>query len=178
MRVTSLVCYLVLFALLLLVALGCGSSDDGDKHFAAAMELASKGQLEEAIAEYDEAVRINPRDVAAYSNQGTLYNQLEQYQQAIESFSLAIGVNPNFNVLYNNRSISYYSLGEYELALKDLNRFIKVEPNSPDAFVGRAMVYTQLGRDVEAQRDAIQAVELGVDPVEVETRIEVIKNRR
>ena len=178
MRVTSVICSIVLLTLLPLVAFGCGASDDEGKHFAAAVELEAEGQLEEAIAEYDEDIRINPRRVFAYSNRGTIYNKLGQYQQAIESYNLAIEVNPNFNVLYNNRSISYYNLGEYELALKDLDRFIKQEPSNSDAYVGRAMVYTQLGRDAEARSDAMQAVELGFDPVEVEAELERINSRR
>jgi Flp pilus assembly protein TadD len=187
MRVSSIACYSVLFAISSVVAFGCGGSGDGGleargqqaaKHFTAAVELEGRGQLEEAIAEYDEVVRLTPRDVVAYSNRGTIYDNLGQYQQAIESYNLAIGVNPNFNVLYTNRSMAYYGLGEYELALEDLNRFIEHEPNNPDGYVGRAMVYTQLGRDTEARNDAIQAVELGVDPVQVEARIEAIKSQR
>ena len=178
MRVSSIAQHIVLFTLLTLVVFGCGGSEDGDKHFTAAVELEANGQLEEAIAELDEVVRINPRDVVAYSNRGSIYNKLGQHQRAVESYNLALEVNPNFNVLYNNRSIAYYSLGEYELALEDLIRFIKFEPANSDAYVGRAMVYTQLGRDAEARNDAIQAVELGVDPAELEAQIERIKSRR
>ena len=143
-----------------------------------AVDLEAKGQLVEAIAEYDAAIRINPQDALAYSSRGAIYNKLGQHQQAVESLTQAIGVNPNFNVLYNNRSSSYYSLGEYELALEDLNRFIEGEPNNADGYVGRAMVYTQLGRDEEAEIDAIQAVDLGVAPAELEIRIESIKSLR
>lgn len=178
MRVPSIAYLIVLFTVLPLVAFGCGGSEDGTKHFTAAAELEASGQLEEAIVEYGKAIRINPRDIVALSNRGAIYNLLAQYQQAIESFNLAIGVNPNFNVLYNNRSISYYGLGRYDLALEDLNRVIKIEPRNSDAFVGRAMVYTQLGRDADARSDAIQAVELGVDPAQVEALIEDIKSQR
>ena len=177
MRATSVICSAVLFTSLFLVAVGCGGSGDAGKHFDAAAELEEKGRLEEAIAEYDEAVRISPQYVVAYSNRATIYHELGQYQQAVESYNQAIAVNPNFNVLYNNRASSYYSLGEYELAVLDLNRFIDFEPNNPEGYVARATVYDQLGREAEARNDAVQAVELGADPARFETLIEEIKSR-
>lgn len=191
-KIVPIVCHATLLISVLLVALGCGESEDLDNHysfteeqrqeaqnhFAAAVALESNGQLEEAIAKYAEVVHLTPRDVVALSNLGTIYDKLGQYQQAIESYNQAIGVNPNFNVLYNNRSISYYNRGEYELALEDLDRFIKTEPDNADSYVGRAMVYAQLGRDEEAQSDVIKAVKLGVDATQVELLIADIKNRR
>ncbi|MFC1597359.1 tetratricopeptide repeat protein [Planctomycetota bacterium] len=61
--------------LALLVLTGCGPSKEqraidaysrGDAHF-------DKGELDEPIADYTEAIRLKPEDALAYSRRGSIY---------------------------------------------------------------------------------------------------------
>ena len=79
----------------LVLAAACGDGEtEAVAHFEAGAALQETGQLEEAIAEYDEAIRLNPKDAFAYSNRGKAYNDLGQYQRAIQDYDEAIPSRP------------------------------------------------------------------------------------
>jgi tetratricopeptide (TPR) repeat protein len=53
------------------------------------------GNIDEAIAEYQEAIRIDPDDIAAYINLGTAYSVKRQAEDAAASYRKAIDINPH-----------------------------------------------------------------------------------
>ena len=61
-----------------------GDPDAALAHFEAGVTLQLNGRLEEAIAEYGEAIRLDPGSASAfYINRGNAYNELGQFQRAI-----------------------------------------------------------------------------------------------
>ena len=82
--------------------LGCGLSE-AEKHYNAGAELQEQGRLEEAIAEYDQAIRLDPQYVLAYFNRGVAYHGLGEFQQAVEDLDEAIRLDPDFGRDYHNR---------------------------------------------------------------------------
>ena len=88
------------------------SAHEGDlaealAHFEAGVALQEKEHLEEAIAEYDQALRFDPQLVIAYNNRGLSYGNMGQYLRAIEDFDEAIRLNPKYALAYNNRGRAY-----------------------------------------------------------------------
>ena len=63
--------YLLIFlaSALLLSACGGGSSEAA-KHYNSGEQLQLQGSLEEAITEYDEAIRLDPKLAVAYKQSG------------------------------------------------------------------------------------------------------------
>ena len=57
-----------------------GGLSEAEKHYNAGVDLQEQGRLEEAIAEYDEAIRLNPQDTDASVNRGVAYRDLGQFQ--------------------------------------------------------------------------------------------------
>ncbi len=108
------------------------------------MELQEQGHLQEAIAEYDEALRLNPQDAVAYANRG----------------------------------LTYLNLGDYQRAIANLDEALRLDPQNVLAYANRALSYTLLGNDVDAERDAKRAIQLGIDRVALESEIEEAKKQR
>ena len=54
----------------------------------------AKGQLDEAIADYSEAIRLNPKFVRAYYNRGIAWNAKGESDKAIADYNEAIRLNP------------------------------------------------------------------------------------
>ena len=53
-------------------------------------------QHKEAIADYDKAIELNPKDAQAYNNRGVAKKMLKQYKEAIADYDKAIELNPKY----------------------------------------------------------------------------------
>ena len=83
---------------------GCGpSQDNAEFHNNQGVNLSEQGRYNEAVQEFDEAIRLNPEFAEAYYNRGFVYDDLGQFQRAIEDFDAAIRLNPDYETLNNVR---------------------------------------------------------------------------
>ena len=74
-----------------LFLLGCtGGLTEAEQRLNARVELQEQERLTEALAEYDEAIRLDPQFAPAYGNLGNAYAKLGQYQRAIHDCDEAI----------------------------------------------------------------------------------------
>ena len=65
-----------------------------EKYFKLGEQKYNKKDYQEAIAGYDKAIELNPKDVRAYYNRGNAKYELKQYQEAIADYDKAIELNP------------------------------------------------------------------------------------
>ena len=143
MRPGILVVALLPTLVLALSACGGGLSE-ADKHYNVGVELWEEGRLEEAIAEYDEAIRLDPQDAVAQYSRGNFYLNLGQYEKAIHDFDEAIRLDPDLALAYNSRGDAYAYLGQYERAIHDFDETIRLDPDLALAYNGRGLVYNNL----------------------------------
>ncbi len=61
-------------------------------------------QLNDALADFDEAIRINPNYAGVYNNRGGVKLLLGETNKAIMDFDEAIRINPEFINAYTNRA--------------------------------------------------------------------------
>ena len=81
------------------------------------------GQYEDAIANYNEAIRLNPNDASAYYQQRALAKaQIGQYEEAIAVYDEAIQLYPDEAFFYRQRGSMKEQLGRYEEAQEDRQR--------------------------------------------------------
>ena len=81
-----------------------------------------KGQWDKAIAEYNEAIELDPKYADAYFNRGNAYYNKGQYDQAIADYNKALEINLKYALAYNNRGIVYYSKGDDDRACSDFQK--------------------------------------------------------
>jgi len=62
-----------------------------------------KKDYDRAIADYTEAIRIDPEYSKAYNGRGIAYDNKCEYDNAIEDCNEAIRINPEYVHAYNNR---------------------------------------------------------------------------
>ena len=60
-----------------------------------------------AIADFNEAIRLNPQYAFAFNNRGAAYQVVGDYTHAIADFSEAIRLNPQHANSFYNRGIDY-----------------------------------------------------------------------
>ena len=120
----------------------------------------NKGDYDLAIADYNKAIRLNPKLAYAYSQRGNAYYNKGDYHLAIADYNQAIQLDPKLANAYNVRGIIYDKKGDYDRAFADYNQAIKLEPNLASAYIGRGIIYNEKGDYDRAFTDYNQAIKL------------------
>ena len=131
-----------------------------EKHLNTGLKLASQGKLKEAIAEYDEAIRLNPYFAIVFNNRGLIYNRLGQFQRAIQDYDEAIRLNPYFAITFNNRGLIYAQLGQFQRAIQDYDEAIRLNPQYTMAYYNRGNAYFDRGQYEQAIGDYDEVIRL------------------
>lgn len=125
-----------------------------------AQELATKGDLERAIALYTEALELNPQNAKIYYKRGNSYYEQRAYEKAIEDYTTAIKIESNYNDAYYNRALSYYELGNNIKAITDLTQTLRLNPNDAEAYYKRGLIYYKIGDYKNSIQDYSQSIRL------------------
>ena len=125
---------LIMLAALALVSVtgvsACAGPGEAERHFNAGLDKQEQGHLEEAIAEYDEAIRLNSEDAVVYYNRGLAHLSLSQLQQAVQDFDTAVRLNPRLASAYAKRATAYTRLGRDEEATRDIETAVSLGTDS------------------------------------------------
>lgn len=118
---------------------------------ARAQTLAQSGKTEEALAEFDKAIAIDPHNADALYNRGLLYQRERQHQLAIEDFSSASGLTPQRAEPLLGRALSYIAIDKFKEAAADLDEAAQADPQNVQVWTTRGLAYERLG-DKEAAK--------------------------
>jgi tetratricopeptide (TPR) repeat protein len=121
------------------------------------------GDKQGAIADKNQAIKLNSDDAVAYYNNGVAKYKLGDNQGAIKDFNQAIQINPNYAYAYNNRGIAKSDLGDKQGAIKDYNQAIQINPDDADFYNNRGIAKSNLGDNQGAIADYNQAIKLKPD---------------
>ena len=119
------------------------------------------GEHRRAIEDYDQALRLDPRDAFAYVNRGNTYRDLGDYRRAIEDYDQALRLDPRDDYAYNGRAWALYLLGRNTEALGDVDRSLSLNPGNAYAIETRAHVLAALGRQNEALGEFERVMRVG-----------------
>ncbi len=86
--------------------------------------------LDEAIDEYQKAIRLAPNFADIITRLGIAYREKGQYDEAIQQFSRAKEVNPRFIPARVHLGLTYYSRGFYGLAEEEWQEALKIDPDN------------------------------------------------
>jgi tetratricopeptide (TPR) repeat protein len=109
-------------------------------HLARGKDLYREKKYDEAIAEYDEAIRLDPKNAEAYLQRGIAYSGKGDEDRAFAEYNLAIQINPNYAEAFHYRGIIYQGKGDNALAIADYTQAIRINPNLLYAYFLRGMI--------------------------------------
>lgn len=90
--------------------------------FSRGLGLYNKGQWNEAVTVFNQAVKLEPKNARFYSARGSAYEKMGNIPFAIVDFSRAIELDSGTAEFYNNRSKAYFAVNDYEKALADAKK--------------------------------------------------------
>jgi len=117
-----------------------------------------KKDYDRAIADYDEALKINPNLVPAYNDRGVAHHDRRDHDRAITNFNEAIRINPNYALAYSNRGRAYHAKGDSDRAIADYNEALRINPSYVLAYYNRGRAYHAKGDSDRAIADYDEAI--------------------
>ncbi len=124
-----------------------------------------KGELDKALQDYDDAIRIAaevdeprfgplglrrvvgarvpsyPLQASWFRNRGVVYDRKSQPDKAIREFTEAVRLNPADPLTYLDRGITYKGLKDYDKAIADYGEAIRLDPQWASAYFSRANLF-------------------------------------
>jgi tetratricopeptide (TPR) repeat protein len=116
-----------------------------------------KGLSDQAIQDFDQAIKLDPNYAEAFYDRGSAYFQKGDYDRALQEYNEAIRLKPDYVDAYNNRGDVYYQKGDIDHALEDVGQAIKLSPNQATSVFNRAMLYFIKGDCSHAMEDFARA---------------------
>ena len=126
---------------------GCGLAWDG------------KGDRDRGMKDFDEAIRLDPKNALAYNDRAILWREKSDVDRALADFTAAIAIDPlprsdlpglpHINI-YSNRGLAWEAKGELDRAMADFDQAIKLDRNDAEAYDRRARAWLARGDRAEA----------------------------
>jgi tetratricopeptide (TPR) repeat protein len=109
-----------------------GPAGEAAARLANGLALAWRGDLDGAIAAFDQAIALKPRFAFAYLNRGLAYQRQGEPARAAADLDLAIKYAPYAARGYYNRSVLRREQGNRRGADADANRAVQLDLDYPD----------------------------------------------
>ena len=140
-----------------------GQSISAETYFIRGYEKAKLGDYHGAIADFTQAIRLQPDAANAYYNRGNAKADLGQYLAAIADFDIVIRLKPDNARAYYNRGATKADLGQYLSAIADYNTAIHLKPDFANAYYNRGIAKGKLEQHFAAIADYDTAIRLQPD---------------
>jgi tetratricopeptide (TPR) repeat protein len=131
---------------LLAALLGCGG-DSAEKYMQAGFVNFQQQKYDEAIANYESAIKLQPRAAAAYNMIGMAYrfkyNRLgvpEFREKEMAAFQKAVEIDPKNWVALINLATDYYDEGQKAKAAPLFKKALELNPNHPEKLALQKMI--------------------------------------
>ncbi len=110
--------------------------------FRSALRMASQepDSMALALADIDEAIRLEPSQPGLYINRAFLRYKLDDYFGAMADYDYALELEPHNMMATYNRALLRMEVADYDKALADLNMVLAYNPNDYKALFNRAIV--------------------------------------
>jgi tetratricopeptide (TPR) repeat protein len=120
--------------------------------------LLLQGELDRAIVEFNEALRVDPAYKSSFNSRGNAWKGKGELDLAIADYNEAIRLDPDYAFAHNGRANAYYNKGDFDRAIADYNEVIRLDPALAAPYNNRALAWRGKGELDRALADANEAL--------------------
>jgi len=142
---TASIISMVLLATIPLLLVGCGPS--AEAHYDAGVKLQDQGHTEQAIKEFDEAIRIDPKLSDARVRRGDAYLKAGHFEKARQDYDEAVLMGYQTAQVYNQRGLAYLNNNQHMKAMESFNLANQVGPDFGGAYYNRGLTHYSMVMD-------------------------------
>ena len=136
-------------AVTILAPLASGSNPDALNAYGIA--LADEGKVDEAAAQFNRALEIDPNNAPALQNLGIVALRRDDVASAQTYLNRALALNPRLPLALNTLGVVYARQGDYARAVDSWNRAVAIDPRQYDALFNAGLVEGRAGHANEAK---------------------------
>lgn len=92
------------------------------------VEYVGKEDVERAIADHDQAIKLDPKNSLAFNNRGNAYSAKREFDRAITDYDQAIKLNPKYAAAFYNRGLTKQKKGDMEGGNADIAQASELQP--------------------------------------------------
>jgi tetratricopeptide (TPR) repeat protein len=133
-------------------------------HRVAGLLQANDGRYEQAVAEYQRAIELEPNNSDSYRRLGKAYQANSQLDQALAALRRAVELEPGYFKPYQDLGAFYFERADYGEAAKQLKKEIELAPNEPEAHFALGTAYLDLGQYGDGETELRVALGLAETP--------------
>ena len=119
----------------------------------AIIKVLHDADYDSALADMNEALRLDPKEVSYYFNRARIKYHQDDLQGAMADYDYILKLDPDNTMTYYNRGLLRMQVGERNKAISDFTKVIKAEPNNYFAIYNRALLYDMIGNYGKAISD-------------------------
>lgn len=128
-----------------------------------ANDAREAGRLDEAIAIYQKALKLNASYAPLHNNLGLAFQAQGRLPEAINEHLLAISLSPASISARNNLAVAFTRIGKLDEAIEQLTEVLRLDPTSAKSYNNLGSVLGRKGNYREAIRQFKEALRLMPD---------------
>ena len=128
-------------------------------HLMKGVDFENAGQIEQAIAEHEEAVRQDPKLVQAHANLIGLYGRSGHPEKAEQAYRAVVAINPNLPQSHYDYGVFLISRQRFPEAESAFRKALESSPNYAEAHSNLGAMLERRGKLEEALRQYQAAIE-------------------
>lgn len=120
-----------------------------DLHVDRGWAYYSIGRLDRAIADYSEAIKLDPKHAIAFTNRGMAWHDRRDYDRALADTNEAVRLDPKFYFARSMRGVIWHARGDFDNAVADFDEAIRLDPQDYGARMNRCWTRAAFNRDLQ-----------------------------
>jgi len=148
---------------------------DFEAHYNLGAMLQARNQLDEAIREYQQAVRVRPGDAVANNALGAALVEAGKPQQGVSYLMLALKARPDYFDAHYNLGFALAGSDDVAGASEQFRLALQLQPNDAGVEANLGVALAEMGRFAEAKRHLERALEIDPQQPIAKENLEALK---